>query len=414
MRILIVNTIEERKGSAVAAKRLMESLKANGIKVKMLVRNKQTDQTGVVSPDRGWLQIWKFVWERIVIWKANRFKKNFLYDVDIANTGTDITSFPEFQQADIVHLHWINQGMLSLKNIQKILGSGKPVIWTMHDMWPCTGICHFTKGCTNYQQECNYCPYIYGGGGKKDLSTRVFRKKKELYKMAPITFVARNRFLEEQARKSALLSGMTVMSIPNPVNTVHFKPRNKISSRKELDLPQNLRLILFNSSEVTERSFLVDVCKGLVEKYPGLKESVGLVIYGGHSERMQGLFSLPVYALDYMKEERRAHLYNAVDLLVVSFSRENLPGTIMEAMACGLPCVGADAGGIPEVIDHLHNGYIARYRSVEGFVEGIHWILSEPEYEILSREAVRKVETEYSEECVARRYIDLYNKLFQK
>ena len=98
--------------------------------------------------------VWKFVWERIVIWSANRFNKKNIFAVDIANTGTDITSLPEFQQADVIHLHWINQGMLSLRNIEKILASGKPVVWTMHDMWPCTGICHHARECTRYQQEC--------------------------------------------------------------------------------------------------------------------------------------------------------------------------------------------------------------------------------------------------------------------
>lgn len=180
MRVLIINTSERIGGAAVAAGRLMESLKNNGIKAKMLVRDKQTDQISVVGLKRSWLHVWKFMWERIVIWKANRFKKNDLFAVDIANTGTDITSLPEFQQADVIHLHWINQGMLSLNTIRKILTSGKPVVWTMHDMWPCTGICHYARECRNYEQECHHCPYIYGGGGKKDLSTRIFRKKKEI------------------------------------------------------------------------------------------------------------------------------------------------------------------------------------------------------------------------------------------
>lgn len=98
--------------------------------------------------------------------------------MDIANTGTDITSLPEFQQADVIHLHWINQGMLSLRNIEKILASGKPVVWTMHDMWPCTGICHHARECTRYRQECHNCPFIHGGGGKRDLSYRIFRKSR--------------------------------------------------------------------------------------------------------------------------------------------------------------------------------------------------------------------------------------------
>ena len=145
MRVLIINTSERLGGAAVAASRLMESLKNNGIKAKMLVRDKQTDQISVVGLQRNWWQVWRFVWERIVIWKANRFKKNNLFAVDIANTGTDITSLPEFQQADVIHLHWVNQGMLSLNDIRKILKSGKPVVWTMHDMWPCTGICQIGR-----------------------------------------------------------------------------------------------------------------------------------------------------------------------------------------------------------------------------------------------------------------------------
>ena len=107
MRVLIINTSERIGGAAIAASRLLESLKNNGIKAKMLVRDKQTDQISVVGLQRNWWQVWRFVWERIVIWKANRFKNNNLFAVDIANTGTDITSLPEFQQADVIHLHWV-------------------------------------------------------------------------------------------------------------------------------------------------------------------------------------------------------------------------------------------------------------------------------------------------------------------
>ena len=124
MRVLIINTSERMGGAAIAANRLMDALKNNGIKAKMLVRDKQTDQISVVGLKKSWWKVWQFIWERIVIWKANKFKKHNLFAVDIANTGTDITSLPEFQQADVIHLHWINQGMLSLKDIERILTSG--------------------------------------------------------------------------------------------------------------------------------------------------------------------------------------------------------------------------------------------------------------------------------------------------
>ena len=249
MRVLLINTSERIGGAAIAASRLMESLKNHGIKAKLLVRDKQTDQISVVSLDHNWRMVWKFVWERIVIWSANRFNKKNIFAVDIANTGTDITSLPEFQQADVIHLHWINQGMLSLKNIEKILASGKPVVWTMHDMWPCTGICHHARECTHYQQECHNCPFIHGGRGKRDLSYRIFHKKQALYRNRHINFVTCSRWLEERARTSALFCGHAVTCIPNPINTNLFKPRNRQEARSRCLLPQDKKLMLFGQTE---------------------------------------------------------------------------------------------------------------------------------------------------------------------
>ena len=128
MRVLIVNTSEKTGGAAVAANRLMEALNNNGEKAKMLVRDKQTDCLTVVSAGDGWRQRWHFLWERWRIFMAMHFSKKHLFEVDIANAGTDITGLPEFREADVIHLHWINQGFLSLSVIQKILQSGKPVV----------------------------------------------------------------------------------------------------------------------------------------------------------------------------------------------------------------------------------------------------------------------------------------------
>lgn len=416
MRVVLINTSEQTGGAAIAAARLMESLKNNGIKAKMLVRDKQTDCITVVGLRHNWLQVLKFVWERVVIWKANRFKKHQLFAVDIANTGTDITQLPEFQQADVIHLHWVNQGMLSLQNLRKILESGKPVVWTMHDMWPCTGICHHAVDCTHYEQECHHCPYLYGGGSRKDLSTRVFRKKKSLYRIAPITFVACSRWLEERARRSALLADSTVTSIPNPINTNLFRPRNKQEARRKCQLPTDRKLVLFGSFKVTDErkgvKYLIESCRLLAEKHPEWKESLGVVVFGNQSGQLQDMLPFKVYPLGYVKDEHRlVDVYNAVDLFVTPSLQENLPNMIMEAMACGVPCVGFNVGGIPEMIDHLHNGYVAQFRSSDDFANGMQWILTEPEYDELSEQAVRKAVSSYSESTVAKKYMDIYNKI---
>ncbi|KAA6333397.1 N N'-diacetylbacillosaminyl-diphospho-undecaprenol alpha-1 3-N-acetylgalactosaminyltransferase [termite gut metagenome] len=416
MRVLLVNTSERVGGAAVASYRLTEALKNNGVKAKLLVRNKQTDNVSTVELEANRSHLWKFVWERIVIWKANHFKKNNLFAVDIANTGTDITSLPEFQEADVIHLHWINQGMLSLKNIRKIGASGKPVVWTMHDMWSCTGICHHACQCTRYQEKCGNCPYIYGEK-EKDLSYRIFQSKKKLYQKASIVFIACSRWLEESAKGSALLSGQVIINIPNPININLFKPRNKKEARVKCNFPLDKKLILFNSVKITDKrkgiDYLVESCKILAEKYPELKKCVEIVILGHKSEQSEQL-SLPfrTYSLPFVnKESELVPIYNAVDLYVIPSLEENLPNTIMEAMACGVPCVGFDTGGIPEMIDHLHNGYVAQYKSVEDFATGIYWILTDSGYSVLSEQARRKVVSNYSEEHVAKKYIEIYNKL---
>lgn len=419
MRVLIINTSERTGGAAVAAGRLLESLKNNGIKAKMLVRDKQTEQISVVELKHSWLNVWRFLWERIVIWKANHFKKNELFAVDIANTGTDITSLPEYQQADVIHLHWINQGMLSLHTLQKILLSGKPVVWTMHDMWPSTGICHYARECKNYEQECHHCPYLYGGGGKKDLANRTFRKKKQIYSLAPITFVGCSEWIAEKAKASALLSGHTVTNIPNAINTNLFRPHSKSEARTKNRLPSEGKLILFGSVKITDQrkgvDYLIEACKILAEKHPDCKESLGVVVFGNQSQEIEKLIPFRVYALPYIQNEHElVDIYNAVDLFVIPSLEENLPNMVMEAMACGVPCVGFNTGGIPEMIDHLHNGYVAQRKSSDDLANGIHWVLTDPEYAELSAQACRKAIGNYSESIIAKKYTDIYNKITGK
>ena len=136
---------------------------------------------------------------------------------------------------------------------------------------------------------------------------------------------------------------------------------------------------------------------------------------GHDGENTKKLFPFPVYSLDYVSEEKKlAEVYNAVDLYVTPSLQDNLPNTIVEAMACGIPCVGFQIGGIPQMIDHLHNGYVAEYKNAKDFANGIHWALMEDDYKSLSEWASRKAVAAYSESNVAKRYISIYNKAIGK
>ncbi|MBO4850256.1 MAG: glycosyltransferase family 4 protein [Prevotella sp.] len=414
MRVLIINTSERTGGAALAANRLKDALNNTGVKAKMLVRDKETDDITVVGMGDSLLAQRHFLWERMSILPSLHFSRKHLFDIDIANAGFDITRTREFREADIIHLHWVNQGMLSLSGLKKVLASGKPVVWTMHDAWPFTAICHLTMGCKGYKSQCRQCKYLPGGGDVNDLAAKVWWRKKAVLEHQNIFFVACSRWLESEARQSALLVGHNVTSIPNPIDTRVFHSKDKVAARQALGLPQDKKLILFVSQRVTNTykgmDYLVEACRLLVEGHPEMGEQCAVVVLGGHAEEVEGMLPLKAYPLGYVSDEQRVvDVYNAADVFVLPSLSENLPNTIMEAMACGVPCVGFKVGGIPEEIDHLKTGYVAEYRSGRSLMEGIHWVLCQADRQALAQASVRKVAANFSQDSVALRYIEVYN-----
>ena len=413
MRILIVNTSEKTGGAAVAANRLMDALNNNGEKARMLVRDKQTDSITVIGLPQGWRQQWHFLWERLCIFVRMGFARKHLFEVDIANAGTDITRTKEFREADVVHLHWINQGMLSLKGIRRIMESGKPVVWTMHDLWPATAICHYARGCRRYTDHCDHCPLLPRGGSRHDLSAAVWRRKASMLRSGNIFFVACSRWLEGEAKKSALLKGHIITSIPNAIDTRLFRPIDRKEARRKAGLPEQGRIILFVSQRVTDErkgiAYLIEAVDRLVEQHPELKADTHIAILGGHAEEVADKLALPVHALGYVSDEPTiVAVYNAADVFVTPSLEDNLPNTIMEAMACGVPCVGFRVGGIPEMIDHQKNGYVAELRNSDDLAAGLAYVLTEADSDELKHRALRKVAQNYSQTSVALRYVEVY------
>ncbi len=413
MRVLIVNTSERTGGAAVAAHRLMEALNGNGVKAKMLVGTKESDSLHVCEiPCRGRM-CWHFLWERLCVWMHLHLRRRHLFEIDMANAGSDITRLPEFLEADIIHLHWINQGLLSLSSIRRILESGKPVVWTMHDIWPATAICHLTLDCERFKTACQYCRLLPGGGAASDLSATVWRRKQRLLNGRRITFVACSQWLADEARQSALLKGQTVCTVPNPINTHIYCPGDKTTARKCLSLPPNDRIILFVAQRATNPNkgmqYLVEACRLLAKQYPDMKEHTTVAVLGGHAEEVTAQLPFRALSLGYVSDEHRiVSIYQAADVFVLPSLSENLPNTIMEAMACGLPSVGFRVGGIPEEIDHRQNGYVADYCSADDLAAGIRWALFEADSEMVGRACLDKVSHCYSMQHVARQYIEVY------
>ena len=426
MRILIVNTSECTGGAAVAASRLCDALNNNGVKAKMMVRDKQTDDLTVVTGG-GWKvkEKWCFYWERFVIWLNNRLSRQNLFKVSIANAGIDIISTPEFQEADIIHLHWVNQGFLSLDGLRKIFKSGKPVVWTMHDMWPLTAICHHAYDCEAFSTGCNQCHFLRHPG-KNDLSARVFRHKEKILEslnvQQSLRFVAVSEWLAEKARKSALIGHFPISVIPNVLSLQQFTIVDRTDARTALDI--NARFVIaFGAARLDDPikgfDYLAEALRLVEGKWKDeSRRDIHLLLFG--TVRDASIFdNLPVHYthLGYVSDTYRlSEVYSAANIVVSSSLYETFGQTLIEAMACGCVPVSFDGSGQTDIITHEKNGYLARRLSTDSLADGIEWALQKSENEgiTLRKELRRSVVRRYGESVVANQYLNLYQSVLSR
>lgn len=373
MRVLILSTYERTGGAAIAADRLRHALEKGGVEVSVLCRK------NIGWWPRGWKpQSWSSILERVQVFVRNGFRMRDLWAVDTGWLGQDITGCEAFRRADVVHLHWVNQGFLSLRTIARILRSGKRVVWTMHDEWPLDGIVH-------------YADTIGADSARRlnALNNSVIECKRRVYAQGHITFVACSEWLKGISEVKPLAQGQEIVAIPNAIDTEVFRPADRLSLREEFGLPRDRKVVLFVSQKVTDERKGV---RYLDEATAMLGDEVRVVAVGR---------DIP-YIYD---REKMARLYAACDAFVTPSLQDNLPNTIMEAMACGTPCVGFNVGGIPEMIDHKVNGYVARYKDAADLARGINYVLTEDGLGVACRE---KVMREYSEQAVGEKYTNVY------
>ena len=412
MRVLIVSTSELKGGAAVAAHRLTEALINNGVKARMLVMEKQSDDVYVSDCHHWLLDEWHFLWERVVIWAANGFSRRNLFKVSIANTGVDITRLREFREADIIHLHWVNQGFLSLRTLKLVLESGKPVVWTMHDMWPMTAICHHAYECERYQTACHSCPLLRRPG-PDDLAARTFARKQRLLAGRKLTFVAVSQWLADRARRSALIGDKPIAVVPNAISLGRFAMIDRTDARSTLHL-QARYIVVFGAARIDDDikgvPYLIEALRRLVATGFAKPGELHMLFFGGIKD--EGVLRQVPVGYTYYGYVNDLHqlslIYSAANAVVSSSLYETFGQTLIEAQACGCTPVAFGGSGQADIISHRVNGYLADRLSAESLADGLRWALTAD----VSRATLRKnVMTHYTGSVVAQKYVRLYNQL---
>ncbi len=280
----------------------------------------------------------------------------------IGRFGNDITTHPYFLWADVINIHWVNRGFLSVRNLADIFRSGKKVVWTIHDSWAFTGGCHLPYSCKKYETMCGACPTL-SSNNQKDLSNTVFQTKQNLWQNLSATIFTPSSWLLDSVRSSSLLSHFNSRVFRNPLDSSVFRIIKQQDARLRFGLPLDKKIILFGAVSSTTDSnkgfdLLVESLNYLCENIPSFKENHIVCIFGSNAKP---LLPLDSFMMGYInKEHSMAELYSAADVFVLPSRSENLPYTIMEALSCGTPAVSFSVGGIPDLINNGINGYLAK------------------------------------------------------
>lgn len=421
MRVVLVNKSDSVGGAAVVTRRLMEALRAAGVDARMLVTDKNTDSPYIDLIGTPLRRKLAFYADRLPIAIANGFSRKTLFKLDAAAHGAGIADHPWVKEADIVHLNWINQGVLSLNQIRSVIKSGKKIVWTMHDMWNMTGLCHHAEECKRFETPClcGNCPILGKRGGKKDFSSRVAKRKRKLYCGAGIAFVAVSNWLAGKASASTLLGKERIEVIPNVFKL--GKRSENIGGR--IEAPGRVRLI-FGAARLDDPIKDIDTLilslEKLKERESGIASRVSLLLFGGIKDETI-LERIPVeyeYAGVVMDPERVAELYKRSDIIVSTSLFETLPGTLVEGLAYGCMPVSFNRGGQRDIIDHGETGCLVEWSAGREeralrMADGIAWCAEELERnpEIRATKLYSSVERKFSEGAVAGRYKKLYEEI---
>jgi len=410
-KILHVSTYAGSGGAGRAAASLHQAMLTHGLNSSLLT-SAGTSFRLARAFDR---ELWRLQRSPNVTWRSPaRFGSLHARDIN----SLDI---------DVVNLHWVTDGFLSVEEIGKIT---KPIVWTMHDMWPFTGTEHYTEQPSSSQPQAegpSDAPVIprwvtgYTGANRPseesglDLDRWTWKRKKSNWVRSP-HLVPCSTWLRDLAAQSALAGHWQATVIPNVMPVHLFAPQDKQLARRELGLPEGKPLILFTAS-----AGIHDTRKGwqhLRDALPRVQQSfadVGVIVVGPHSPKDDAGSSANIHWQgEVHSDDCMARIIAAADVVAVPSVMDNLPMTACEAQACGRPVAAFNIGGLPDIVSHQRTGFLAEAFDsadyAEGLIQSIRDSLGDQRW---SREARDKAMASWSPSTVVLSYLDLYEQVTQ-
>jgi len=375
MKVVHINYADITGGAAIAAYRHSEAMRRKGIDSSMLVVNKKSKGNDSIHTVKDNKYV-AFIQEclhgavsRMIQYLFHPYA-TFGYSV----LGYSVHEHPLVKEADVIYLHWVGNSMINIKGLEKILMLGKPVYWYMHDMHPMTGGCHYSFDCEGYKKNCSDCPLVRKNKGLNITHRELQSKLEHWSKYDNLRVVTPSAWLANCARESIIFKGHSTFVCPNILDMQLFKPMERATARRILNIGSEKKLILFGADSVKSEYKGWEYLKEVLNRLP--TGEYECLVFGAENTKIVNEVNMVVHFLGYLSDAYSLVLaYNAADVFVTPSLADNYPNVVLEALACGLPCVGFDIGGIPDLIHHEENGYLAEYKNSQGLIAGIEYVL---------------------------------------
>jgi glycosyltransferase involved in cell wall biosynthesis len=364
MRVLQLSTTDGAGGAGRAARRLHEALPSVGVSSRLVAAHVDFpagEVESVAGAAVGSSAAWLLAPE-----KAPPKLMGLTGQVNVPLPSSHLLARSNsVEWADVVHLHNLHGNWFDLRAL-RTLARRRPLVWTLHDMWPMSGHCAYSFDCERWRTGCGPCP-LFNADRRPlddipqppwDNSGPGWRFKRRLYEeLEQLTITAPSRWLIDLARESilAVAPGSSFRQIPHGIDTDTYKPTPRSKARRALGLAPNRAVVLFGAASLAqERKGLRHLAAAL--RLPPLAgRNLTLLAFGrvkGLAAELPGLQSLG----EIFDERRQSLAYNAADLAVVPSLADNQPLVALEALACGTPVVASAVGGLTELVSHAETG----------------------------------------------------------
>lgn len=419
MKTCIINKWDIEGGAARAAYRLFIGLRNIGVDVEYYVNVKKSNNKGIYKveheDERHRLRIEDLV-QNIYINLNRTAVSNTFYSFTYAGVNLFCDGLVS---SEIINLHWVDK-MVPPELLAQLASLGKPIVWTLHDMKPFTGGCHYSGDCKGYMDVCLNCPQLkYDPFG---LPNKVIRQKMELFEKIPLTIVCPSQWLADEAMKSSVFGQHRIEVIPNSIETELFKPMNKSIAKEKLGIEKGQCVLQFGAHDGKEKrkgfDFLISALKKALlnhEFFDLCEQKKVIVLCLGHPSKE--LVQLPISTLElgYLYQDSDVVLsYNATDIFVLPTLEDNLPNTMLESFACSTPIIAFDSGGVTEVVEHRENGLIAERGNIDVLASHIiELVLDKDKREHYGKNGRRLIEKKFRLDNQSQAYKKLFEDLLK-